>query len=198
MGWTFFICSMETREITVREHIIQTAMRLFHEQGYNLTGINQIINEADVAKASLYYHFPSKEDLCVSYLQRRNSIWFTGLEVYLRDIPGPKEKLIKTFDFRALHMKKNNFGGCSYIKIISEMPQRGEKINRQVILQKEKQRNFFLELTEQLEADRKKAVTLAETIFLLFDGGTVQCQVYRDAKPLQAAKKVVTSLLNDY
>lgn len=189
---------METQEITVREHIIQTATRLFHEQGYNLTGINQIIDEAGVAKASLYYHFPSKEDLCVSYLQRRSNIWFTGLEVYLKETVSPKQRIIKTFDFRALHMKTNNFGGCSNIKIISEMPQRGEKIDRQVILQKEKQRNFFTALTEQLEENRKKAATLAETIFLLFDGGTVQCQVYRDVSPLQAAKKVVASLLINY
>lgn len=194
----YFFCDMETQEITVREHIIQTATRLFHEQGYNLTGINQIIDEAGIAKASLYYHFPSKEDLCVSYLQRRNSIWFSGLEVYLKETTSPKQRIIKTFDFRAVHMKKNNFGGCSYIKIISEMPQRGEKIDRQVILQKEKQRTFFVELTEQLEENKKKAATLAETIFLLFDGGTVQCQVYRDASPLQAAKKVVTSLLVNY
>ncbi|CAN5331891.1 TetR/AcrR family transcriptional regulator [soil metagenome] len=188
---------METQEITVREHILQTATRLFHDQGYNLTGINQIIDEAGVAKASLYYHFPSKEDLCVAYLHRRNNTWFSALETYLKDVDDPKQRIIKTFDYRAIHLKKNHFGGCSHIKIISEMPQRGEKIDQAVILQKEKQRKFFLDLTEQAEGNRKKAASLAETIFLLFDGGTVQCQVYRDPAPLQAAKKAVVSLLNE-
>ena len=194
---TFFICIVETQEITVREHILQTATRLFHDQGYNLTGINQIIDEAGVAKASLYYHFSSKEELCVAYLQRRNNIWFTGLDIYLKGIADPRQRIIRTFDYRAIHMKKNNFGGCSYIKIISEMPQRGEKIDRQVIFQKEKQRKFFLRLTELAIENKKKAATSAETIFLLFDGGTVQCQVYRDTSPLQAAKKAVVDLLHE-
>ena len=189
---------METQEITVREHILQTATRLFHEQGYNLTGINQIIEEAGVAKASLYYHFPSKEDLCVAYLQRRNNIWMSGLEGFLKTTTDPKLRLIKIFEYRAIHLEKNHFGGCSYIKIISEMPQRGEKIDRQVVLQKEKQRKYFLELTGQIEANKKKAAFLADTIFLLFDGGTVQCQIYRDGTPLQAAKKAVVKLLSEY
>ena len=186
---------METQEITVREHILLTATRLFHDQGYNLTGINQIIDEAGIAKASLYYHFPSKEDLCVAYLHRKNSMWFSALESHLEGIEDSRQRIIKTFDCRANHLKKNHFGGCSSIRIISEMPQRGEKIDRAVIQLKEKQRKFFVSLAEQIETNKKKAMILAETIFLLFDGGTVQCQVYRDIAPLQAAKRAVVSLL---
>ena len=189
---------METQEITVKEHILQTATRLFHEQGYNLTGINQIIDEADVAKASLYYHFPSKEDLCVAYLQRKNNLWLSGLELFLKGSKDPKQRIIKTFDYRALHMEKNHFGGCSHIRIISEIPQRGDKIDLQAVVQKKKQRNFFVDLTIQIEPTRKKAEALADTIFLLFDGGTVQCQVYRNAVPLEAAKKAVIQLLKEY
>ena len=78
------------------------------------------------------------------------------------------------------------------------MPQRGEKIDHQVVIQKEKQRKFFSELTGQIESVKKKAETLADTIFLLFDGGTVQCQVYRDTVPIEAAKKAVIQLLREY
>lgn len=194
-----FICNpMEVQDISVKEHIIQTAARLFHEQGYNLTGINQVIEEAGVAKASLYYHFPSKEDLCVAYLQRRNDNWFTGLFTYLEGVEDASERLIKTFEFRAIHMKRNNFGGCSYIKIVSELPQRGQKIDKKVVEIKERQRNFFLELTKQLPGvDKKMAINLADKIFLFFDGATVQCQVYRDTVPVKTAKKAVIELLDE-
>ena len=47
----------------VRERIINTALRLFYTQGINSTGINQIIEESKVAKASFYKYFPSKRDL---------------------------------------------------------------------------------------------------------------------------------------
>ncbi len=48
---------------SVRERILQTAMKLFYSQGIKSTGINQIIEESKVAKASFYNHFPSKRDL---------------------------------------------------------------------------------------------------------------------------------------
>jgi len=189
---------MEVQELSVKEHIIQTAARLFHEQGYNLTGINQVIEEAGVAKASLYYHFPSKEDLCVAYLDRRNDNWFNGLSTYLDGIEDARDRIINTFEYRAIHMKKNAFGGCSHIKIVSELPQRAQKIDKKVIENKEKQRKFFLDLTRQLpNLDKKQSTSLADKIFLFFDGATVQCQVYRDTAPVKTAKKAVIDLLDE-
>jgi len=189
---------MEVQELSVKEHIIQTAARLFHEQGYNLTGINQVIEEAGVAKASLYYHFPSKEDLCVAYLERRNDNWFNGLNTYLEGVEDARDRIIKTFDYRAIHMRKNTFGGCSHIKIVSELPQRAQKIDKKVVENKEKQRKFFLALTRLLpNIDKKQAVSLADKIFLFFDGATVQCQVYRDTAPVKTAKRAVIDLLDE-
>ena len=48
---------------SVRDRILQTSMKLFYNQGIKSTGINQIIQESNVAKASFYKHFPSKRDL---------------------------------------------------------------------------------------------------------------------------------------
>ena len=48
---------------SVKERIILTSMKLFYIQGIKSTGINQIIEESRVAKASFYNHFPSKRDL---------------------------------------------------------------------------------------------------------------------------------------
>ena len=62
-----------------KERILEKTFALFHKQGYNATGINQIIEEAQVAKASFYYHFKSKEDLCVAFLEQRHSFWFNEL-----------------------------------------------------------------------------------------------------------------------
>jgi AcrR family transcriptional regulator len=187
---------MTTTDITVREQIIETANRLFYSQGYNLTGINQIIKEAGVAKASLYYHFPSKEDLCVEYLKRRYELWFAMLTKYLAGIEDPKKCLIRIFECRSQYLTDTNFGGCSYIRIISEMPQRGEKINRQVILQKEKQRQLFIDEVKRIKEVTHSSINdLANTIFLLFDGATVQCQVYQELWPMKNAMKALKGLL---
>lgn len=52
-----------SESLSVRERILQTSMKLFYSQGIKSTGINQIIEESNVAKASFYKYFPSKKDL---------------------------------------------------------------------------------------------------------------------------------------
>src|SRR5262249_11682338 len=55
----------------VRQRILETADRLFYQQGVRAVGIDRIIAEAEVAKMSLYKHFPSKDDLILAVLQYR-------------------------------------------------------------------------------------------------------------------------------
>jgi AcrR family transcriptional regulator len=192
-----YICGVKSIDTSVREQIVETACRLFYTQGYNLTGINQIIEEAGVAKASLYYHFPSKEDLCVEYLKKRYQVFWTGiLEEWLEGVTDPRERILKVFECRADYMVSTNYGGCAYVRIISELPQRGNKINAQVKLQKDKQRLFFREEVSKLKGmDPSEISDLADTIFLLYDGATSQSQLYQDVWPIDNARRAVERLL---
>lgn len=52
-----------SEKLNVKERVLLTAMKLFYSQGIKSTGINQIIDESHVAKASFYKYFPSKRDL---------------------------------------------------------------------------------------------------------------------------------------
>ena len=46
-----------------REKIIKTAWKLFYEEGFAETTINDIIREADISKGTFYYYFNSKDDM---------------------------------------------------------------------------------------------------------------------------------------
>jgi len=59
---------MQNKE-NVKNRILTTSMKLFYKQGINSTGINQIIEEAKVAKASFYKYFPSKRDLIMECIK---------------------------------------------------------------------------------------------------------------------------------
>lgn len=187
----------QTMEISVRDQIVETACRLFYTQGYNLTGINQVIEEAGVAKASLYYHFPSKEDLCVEYLKQRYRVFWCGkLEECLEGVADARERILKTFQCRADFMLETNYGGCAYIRIIAELPQGNEKIRAQVRLQKDKQRKFFLDEVKNIKGiGPEQAQDLADAIFLLYDGAVMQCQLYQKLWPIDNAVKTVKKLL---
>jgi AcrR family transcriptional regulator len=194
---TTYLCPMHS-DSSVREQIIITASRLFLSQGYNLTGINQIIEEAGVAKASLYYHFPSKEDLGVAYLKRRAEVWFEGLNHHLEGITSPLDRLVGTFEYRAIFLEQNYFSGCSYTRILTELPQRGTKMHTQAVANKEGQRKYFQDIVAQVEhlhPEKKKDV--ADTVLLLYDGASHQVQVYKELWPIEAARKAVIELIKN-
>ncbi|MFC0267907.1 TetR/AcrR family transcriptional regulator [Kushneria aurantia] len=77
----------------VRDGILDAAELLFIMQGYRATGVNQIIREAGVAKASFYHHFPSKTALAEAFVQRRHKRWFQSVEQRLAAEDDPRDKL---------------------------------------------------------------------------------------------------------
>src|ERR1700743_2785742 len=109
------------KPIVAKDKIMNTANRLFFEQGYNLTGINQIIEEANISKPSLYNHFKSKSDLLLAYIDQLHKNWFEGLDAYIQNMTDPFDKLIAFFDYRIGRQINSKYGGCACNKILSEM-----------------------------------------------------------------------------
>src|ERR1700754_2076410 len=112
----------------VRESIMTTAARLFYQQGYSNTGINQIIEEAGIAKASLYQHFRSKEDLLMEYLElagiRMNDRLQTAIEAHA----DPKDQVTAMFDVLEQVTQRKEYNGCRFLNIISEIPMANDRI----------------------------------------------------------------------
>src|SRR6185312_4088942 len=109
------ICCMKRSK--VKDRILDVAGRLFYEQGFNMTGINQVIDEADIARGSLYNHFESKNDLLLEYLEQFQEQWFTSADEFLKEFTDPKKKIIALFEFRIQNQQKHGYGGCPFIKV---------------------------------------------------------------------------------
>ncbi|MCE7039120.1 TetR/AcrR family transcriptional regulator [Dyadobacter sp. CY312] len=88
------------KKISVQQRILDTASRLFYCQGFNNTGINQVIAEADIAIGSLYKHYKSKNELLYHYLEMQEIEFFYNLNEYLKGEGNPKEKLLKLINYR--------------------------------------------------------------------------------------------------
>ncbi|MBV8327798.1 TetR/AcrR family transcriptional regulator [Chryseobacterium sp.] len=170
-----------------RERIISTAMVLFHQQGYNSTGINQIIEEADVSKASFYQHFKSKDDLCIEFFNKRFDYWVSELENFTSGAQNTEEKFMKSFDF-LIHMnEKEDFRGCSFLNIMSEIP--GEKLEIHTII-----RNHKATLRDAFNKDLKNEI-LSAHIYLLFESSILTSQLYRSNELIEKSKLIVKELL---
>nr|WP_315035421.1 TetR/AcrR family transcriptional regulator [uncultured Chryseobacterium sp.] len=169
-----------------RERILNTSMTLFHQQGYNSTGINQIIEEADVSKASFYQHFKSKDDLCIEFLNKRFDYWVSELEDFISDAQTVEEKFLKSFDFLIYMNKKEDFRGCSFLNIMSEIP--SEKIDIHDVI-----RNHKSKLRSTFNEDLKDEI-LSAHIYLLFESSILTSQLYRSNELIEKSKLIVQNL----
>lgn len=184
------------RKLGVRERIIKAASNLFYFQGYNQTGINQIIEEADVAKASMYQHFRSKEDIAVEYLKGRHIMWMGKLNDFVKSKETNKEKIIASFDYLNQWLKEVDFRGCGFQNIICDLPQDHQKIKDQVLLHKNELREWIhnlLRTDRQIDTEDQK---LGDEVLVLIEGAIILSQIQKEAWPISTAKNTCVKILS--
>lgn len=190
-----YICLM--KKLGVKERIIETASNLFYNQGYSQTGINQIIAEANVAKASMYQHFRSKEDIAVAYLKERHTIWVGNLFDFISDKTSNKEKIIACFDYLKDWLISVEFRGCGFQNIICELPENQDKIKDQVLLHKNELRSWIHQsLNSEKQYSGIDTEALGDEILVLMDGAIILSQIQKDDWPINAAKNACVRLLS--
>ncbi|MFS4493403.1 TetR/AcrR family transcriptional regulator [Maribacter sp. 2308TA10-17] len=170
-----------------RDRILKTASKLFHTRGYNSTGINQIIEEASVAKGSFYYNFKSKEEVCIAFLNARHTYWFESLKNFI-ELKGNREHpILLAFSFLIDMNIKENFRGCSFLNILSEIPSDNSKILKVLQNHKKDLRQYISSLVKNGD--------LSDHIYLLFESSIIESQLYRDQWPVKKSKEIVKHLI---
>lgn len=181
----------------VKDHIIKTASDLFYNKGYNLTGINEIIKTAGIAKATLYNHFKSKEEICIAYLQYKNTHFLEDIKTYVSNSGKGKTQLLSLFDYLDKFYKSNSFNGCWCINTISEIPKENTLIRNEIIKQKKNLIAFFKDLIlKNIDTiSASESDVLAKQIYILYEGAVAESHLQNDNWPIQSAKSICKSLL---
>ncbi|WP_303317033.1 TetR/AcrR family transcriptional regulator [Flavivirga abyssicola] len=182
------------KRLGVKERIIETASDLFYHNGYNQTGINQIIAEAGVAKASMYQHFRSKEDIAVAYLVGRHALWMEKLFHFVSTEHTSKGKIISCFDYLVNWLCEVDFRGCGWQNIITDLPDDHDKIRNQAVNHKNEIRNYIHTLLKSDETV-EQADQLGDQILILLEGAIILSQIQKNKWPILAAKEAAISLL---
>jgi AcrR family transcriptional regulator len=108
--------------VSARERILESAYDLFSRRGIRGVGIDEVIERAAVAKATLYRHFSSKDELVIAFLERREEVWTHGrIEAGARNKGStPEECLLAIFDVFDEWFREDGFDGCSFINVLLE------------------------------------------------------------------------------
>ena len=155
------------------ERLLETAYELFSTRGVRAVGVDELVERAGVAKATLYRHFASKEDLILAFLQLREERWTVGwLEESVRAYGHtPEEQLLAVFDLFDRWFREPDFEGCPFIRVLLEMGAE-HPTGAACIQHLETLRDFLTQLAT--EAGFRDPAELALSLQLLLCGSIIQ------------------------
>jgi AcrR family transcriptional regulator len=106
-----------------RERILAASYDLFAHRGIRDVSVDEVIAASEVAKATLYRHFSSKDDLVLAFLERREQLWTYGtVEAgMLERADDPIGRLLAIFDVFDEWFQRDDFEACSFINVLLEM-----------------------------------------------------------------------------
>jgi AcrR family transcriptional regulator len=176
-----------------RERILETAFRLFYARGLRAVGVDLIIAESGVAKATFYKHFPAKDELVLAYLDRVDQIWTGQLHAAAEAAgPEPADQLVGLFDALGTACRREGYRGCAFLNAAAEsMP--GTPIHERTVAHKESVRSWVRDLATQAGVDTPDA--LARSLTLLLDGGLADGALAADPAAVAAAKSTAGQLV---
>jgi AcrR family transcriptional regulator len=177
-------------KVAPRERLISTAGSLFYKDGYRGVGIDRVIAESGVAKATFYNHFPSKDDLIVAWIERAASF---GDALEQSRIENSSEPLLAVFDAYVDIAHRAECMGCTFQGTAAEFPDESHpahaaslKVKRGVIDRFEK-----YAVMQGLTEPRK----IAEMLYLLLEGVWATTRMFRQDAPLANAKEAARKLV---
>jgi AcrR family transcriptional regulator len=162
-----------------RDRILDTAFRLFYAHGIRAVGVDRIIAESGVAKATFYKWFPAKDDLVVAYLDKVDGIWSGQLhDAAAAAGPDPADELVGLFDALGTACRRDGYRGCAFINAATETPA-GSRVHDRTLVHKDAVRAWMTGLAD--EAGAPDPAGLARSLTLLLDGGLASGAL--DARP---------------
>jgi AcrR family transcriptional regulator len=179
-----------------RERVLNSAYELFSRRGIRDVGVDEVIERAAVAKATLYRHFPSKDDLVLAFLQRREQLWtqdFVEAQAKRRG-STPEEQLLAIFDVFDDWFRRDDFEACSFINVLLEMGS-AHPAGKACVRHLENIRSIVLSLAE--EAGLRDLDSFARSWHILMKGSIVSA-AEGDAEAAQRAKSMARLLIDQH
>jgi AcrR family transcriptional regulator len=119
-----------------RERVRRAAYELFSRDGVRTVGVDAVIARAGTAKMTLYRNFPSKDDLILDFLRRREQLWtreWLQAESQRR-AEQPREQLLAIFDVFSEWFSQPDFEGCAFLTTMIEINDREHPVHQAAVV----------------------------------------------------------------
>lgn len=181
------------KRIHNKDDIVQTALEVILSKGFNATGVETILKQANVPKGSFYNFFSSKEELGLAIIDRyasdiSSSIFQPILE---DDSLSPLQRIRKCFESLITRFESNDCSkGCLIGNLGLEMSDQYERIRQRLDLMLKRWADAFAALLHQSQEENAipadmDTEMLAENMIASFEGALLRAKVTKSSEPLK-------------
>lgn len=195
---------IHSKEKSSKEKLVTATIELMASRGFESTGINAILDAADVTKSNFYYHFKSKEDLCLAALDTMCDCAFTQcLDPIFQDTKlSPKSRVRRLFETAERKLADAECAiGCPFINLGAETSDFHPEFQKRLALFFERYADrlasCYQEGVKKGEFTNKLSPTQAAQMILCALNGTIlMCKVQKDVSGLKSTSKALLLLLS--
>jgi AcrR family transcriptional regulator len=187
-------------KLSARDRLLETARTLFYQRGINNVGIDEIIAQSGVAKATLYKHFASKDALILEYMRQGDARWVAWLQSRVEQLSATSnhtsdQPLLAVFGALAEWYALPHFRGCLLTNVVVSLPEPQHAARAVLTQHREHVRAYFETLAQ--DAGRPDAPRLADVWMMLMDGATAAARAEANPEAARRAEVYARQLLLD-
>ncbi|GJL56435.1 MAG: TetR family transcriptional regulator [Nitrospirales bacterium] len=172
----------------LRDKLVDTALKLFYDQGFHVVSVDTILAEAGISKPTLYKYFRSKNELILAALRRRDEQSRNWLMREMeRRGSTPRDQLLALFDTLGEFFLTEDFRGCMFINATVEFPQLDDPIHQAATEHKRIFGRHVGDLVDKLEVLTPNELT--EQLLILMEGAVITAHVSQPKSTAQQARR---------
>ena len=179
-----------------RERIDRAAYELFSRHGVRAVGVDAVVARANVAKKTLYLHYPSKKELALAFLRRREELWTQAWlqEGINRRARRPADRLVAVFDLFDSWFHRSDYEACAFIRVLFEHDDPKHPIRKSTEDHIRTVRDFVRQLAEEARVRDPDGFARQWQIVMM---GSIIAAYAGDRDAARRAKKLGVLLLAD-
>ena len=178
----------------VRERILDTASALFYQRGVRAVGVDLVVQEAAVAKTSLYRYFPTKDDLIVAFLEREDlEFWALWDSVAGQHAGDPAGELDAHMRWIGARLARSNYRGCPQINVAAEFAEQDHPARQVAQRHMQALRARLQDIAQRLGVHQPGL--LAAQLAVLVNGAFVSSALLSAEEATQVLREALQALL---
>lgn len=178
----------------VRDRILKTASALFYQRGVRAVGVDLVVEEAGVAKTSLYRHFGTKDALVAAFLEREDrDFWGTWDRVAEEHQDNARAELDAHIAWIADRLGRPNYRGCPQLNVAAEFAEADHPARQVAAGHKREMKRRLKDIAERLQVGDPDE--LADQLALLINGAFISSQVLELSAALPLLQRAAHALI---